>query len=246
MEPDVVTDVSGDAYQPYNYYILAEPKKMTSDIVLSNVVQSLTLNEAGEKHYSNDAIISTAETIKLIRQQLAFECVSSNLTIKIKVTDEDPNKASRIANAVANAYQNYRIDQHRQQMAGAIKLLEKDYQAEEVKIQAMQAQLEHLKKESEITNSERSFTFVQNSTYSQAKQHLDDMERLHQMLKSRIQTIKTYADSPMHPLVTIVEPALPPKTPVGPSRLTDAILLFCGLMMSGFGIRLMCTGAKIR
>lgn len=247
IEPDMVSDIasSGDSI-PYDpYFMETELKIMVSDIVLSKVVQSLDLDEIWGKRYGGGGRIGTDKAIEWLKRRIALDGNRNTRIIRIQVIDEDPDEAVRIANAIAQAYGDYRKDQHRQQMADGIKMLEEDYQVEEVRIQAMQAQLEELKKQLNATNSGQLFELTEDSSFSQAKQRLDDEQELHQLLKAKLQSEKTDAVSPMTPLATIVEPAVPPKVSIGPSRLLDMILLLCGLVMSGFGVYLISDRSKI-
>jgi uncharacterized protein involved in exopolysaccharide biosynthesis len=241
IEPDVVSDVgspSGDGvYQPYDpYFMETELKIIVSDRVLKSAAQKLSLEEKWVSRYGNGETISNDEAIKRLRRMISLDAERN--TIEISVTEEAPDEAAQIANAVAMAYKNYRIDQYQQEMAGGIKMLEEDYQAEEGKIQTMQAQLEELKKQFDATNSTLSLTLTNDLPYVQAKQHLDDTEELHQLLKSKIQEEKAAEDAPKK-LVTIVEPAVPPKTPVGPSRLLGTLLLVCGIGLSVLGVHVL-------
>jgi uncharacterized protein involved in exopolysaccharide biosynthesis len=245
IEPDVVTDASGDVYQPYDpYFMAAEPKRISSDIVLSNVVQSLNLDEKWGQRYGNGRTISTKEAIERLRRMMVMKLLTNTSLIEIRVTDGDPAEAAQIADAVAIAYRDFRIDRYKQDMSGGIKMLEEDYQTEEAKIQTMQAQLEQREKQFDATNSNSSLKLANDVSYVNSKQNLHDAEEFHQLSRDKIESAKAEGTLPKWSLVTIIEPATPPKTPVGPGRLFGAVLFIGGMAMSGFGIYLL-RGRKI-
>ena len=136
-------------FVPYDpYFLETEFKAMVSEMVLSNVVETLDLNTAWGKRYGRT--LDTAETIKLLGPQIDIENPPNTRLVEIRVTDEDPNEAARIANAIAEAYKDYRIAQHDRQMAAGIKALEEGYVKEEAKISLMQSNLDLLRRQLNI------------------------------------------------------------------------------------------------
>jgi uncharacterized protein involved in exopolysaccharide biosynthesis len=239
-----------DIYQPYDpYFIQTEFKVMVSDIVLSNVIRSLNLDVEWGKQDSNRERLNTSVVEKKLRSMITIDALPNPRLVdawqvEIRVTGKDPDEAARIANAIADTYRHYRIDQHKQQLAGGIKMLEGDYQAEAVKIQAMQAQLEELGKQFDATNSDPSLKLTNDLFYIQSKRHLISAEDLHKLLEAKLQEEK--ADKALSALAEITEPALPPKVPIRPNRLLGAVLLVCGIGLSVLGAHLLRGhGAKL-
>lgn len=147
IEPDI-RDESGTIYDPY--FLETELKAMWSREVLSNVIETLNLNEGWGKRYGGGGTLETDETIKLLRQRLELEPIQNSKLVDISVWDENPDEAARIANAIADAYIKYRNEQHREQFENGIKVLEKQYQEDEAQIQLLQGNVDQLRKQLNI------------------------------------------------------------------------------------------------
>jgi succinoglycan biosynthesis transport protein ExoP len=148
IEADTLSDIpemnsGGNSYDPY--FFETELKAIGSDIVLSNVVETLNLNTQWGKRYGRT--LETSETVSLLRQRIDLRLARNSMIVEIHVTDEDPKEAAQIANAIAEAYKDYRIAQHKQEIAEGIKMLEKVYAKEEAKILLMQSNLDLLRRQ---------------------------------------------------------------------------------------------------
>jgi capsular polysaccharide biosynthesis protein len=130
IEPYSVPDENGDTYFSDPYFIETDLKVMEGGMVLSNVVQTLNLDVEWGKRYANGRELETSEAIDLLRRRMVINADRNTKLIEIGVLDGDPNEAARIANTIVEAYREYRIAQHQQQLAGGIKALENEYQKE--------------------------------------------------------------------------------------------------------------------
>jgi uncharacterized protein involved in exopolysaccharide biosynthesis len=231
IESDYPSD--GSYYDPY--FIETELKEIYSDRVLSDVIQSLDLDEKWENRYGHGTKIKTYATILLLQHRMSVNADRNTKIIEVGVMDEDPNEAAQIANAIVDAYRDYRVALHKQQIAAGIKVLEKDYQDTETKIKALQAQVEQLGKPTGQTNGVADF---------EARQRLQDEEVLQEALKSKIQSEKADDTIPQQSPVAIIEPAVPPKDPMAPGRPYGIFLLVCGLVMSSVGLYFLARGSK--
>jgi uncharacterized protein involved in exopolysaccharide biosynthesis len=373
IESDVVSDVPGSSsYAPYDpYFMETEFKRMEGGVVLSNVVQ--TLNQDVKWGKQEGKQLGVGDAIELLRQRMDIDMDRNTKIVEINVWDKDPDEAAQIANAIAEAYRDYRINQHKQQMGAGIEKLEEAYQAEETNILLMQSNVDQLREkrgvedtdpnetaptlimnaellrhlnekliEQRVTyillqnhfaefqsiqatnptaladvlltvnpddvlsnlliklhdseqklaaetnqiiagNPDRANTqglidqlkkqiddraaammfglqvninaqrdevltlsnFVQ-SIYKawDAKRQLQDALNLHQMLAARIEADKEDALVPKTALVTVVEPAVPPKVPVAPNRWLGGAWLLCGFLLLRMGFRLLRNGVK--
>lgn len=232
IDSNGVVDVPYVPYDPY--FFEAELKVMVSEVVLSNVVDTLHLNTEWGKRYGRT--LGTAEAIKLLSQHIDIGNLQNTRIVEIRVTDEDPNEAARIANAIAEAYKNYRIEQQNQQRAAGIKILEEDYQKEEARIKAMQTHLEELRKNLNLTNKESDIALkARYPEYYRTKQNLDSENITAELLKAKIEFDKKDDSIPRAIPIEVIDPAVPPKSPCGPARRLGADLLVCGLAVAGFG-----------
>jgi len=91
-------------YDPY--FIQTEFEVIQSQVVLNRVIEALDLNKVWGKKYGQ--VLKTDETIELLKRQMDLRPVRNTSIIEIRVYDENPEQAARIANKVAEAYRDYR------------------------------------------------------------------------------------------------------------------------------------------
>ncbi len=91
------------------------------------------------------------------------------------MTDEDPNEAAQIANEIPKAYRDYRIAQQNQQRAAGIKMLEEDYAEEEAKILLMQSNLDVLRGQLHINDTNHSNDAGPSLAPNVEQQHLKEL-----------------------------------------------------------------------
>src|SRR5471030_1522108 len=68
-----------------------------SQVVLSNVISSLNLNEAWGKKYYNGETLKTTETMELLKNRIHLDTVRNTKLIAITVLSDDKNEAARLA-----------------------------------------------------------------------------------------------------------------------------------------------------
>ena len=93
------------SYDPY--FIQTTFEIINSQLVLSNVIAKLNLNVQWGKKYFNGEVPKTTESMEILRGRLALSPVRNTRLIAITAYSDDRNEAARIANAVAESYQNY-------------------------------------------------------------------------------------------------------------------------------------------
>ena len=102
------------AYDPY--FIQTEFEVLQSQVILGKVIEDLKLNEVWGKKYPH--VLRTAETMELLKHQMDLRPVRNTSIIEIRVYDEDPQEAARIANTIARVYADYRA-RKREDLTGA-------------------------------------------------------------------------------------------------------------------------------
>ena len=140
VEPDVSDismgedrSVSQAAYDPF--FLQTTYELIQSQAVLSNVVNALNLNVEWGKKYFNGETLKTTEAIEFLKRRMHLDTVRNTKYITITVYSEDKNDAARLANAVADAYQNYRLQQRQELTSKGIDVLEAQFQEDEERIQ---------------------------------------------------------------------------------------------------------------
>ena len=98
---------SGGGYDPY--FIQTEFEKMQSEKVLGRVIETLGLNDAWGKKYNGNVPLKTEDTMQLLKQRMSLSPERNTKLIDITVYSEDKDDAARVANGIAQAYQEYRL-----------------------------------------------------------------------------------------------------------------------------------------
>ena len=109
-------------YDPY--FIQTTFEIMQSQLVLSNVIAALNLNVEWGKKYFNGETLKTTETMGILKQRMQLTPVRNTKLISITVYSDDPKEAAILANAIADAYQDYRFESRRQLTENGLKTLE--------------------------------------------------------------------------------------------------------------------------
>src|SRR5260221_270578 len=119
VENDVNDSAGGSAPTPAQmsydpYFIQTTFEIMQSQLVLTNVVNALNLNVEWGKKYFNGDTLKTTETMEILRGRMGLAPVRNTKLIAITVYSDDPKEAALLANTIAEAYKNYRLDNRRQ------------------------------------------------------------------------------------------------------------------------------------
>lgn len=94
-------------YDPY--FIQTEFEVMQSQVVLDQVVKKLGLNEKWGLKFNGGEPLTTAQTTELLRHFIDPRPVRSTSLVEIRTYTDTPEEAANIANAMAEAYRDYRM-----------------------------------------------------------------------------------------------------------------------------------------
>ncbi len=130
-------------YDPY--FIQTTFEIINSQLVLSNVIATLNLNVEWGKKFFNGETLKTTETMEILKGRMALSPVKNTKLIQISVYSDDKNECARIANAVAEAYKNYRFDTRARYQGSGLKVLQEMYLAESNQIELAQKNIEELR-----------------------------------------------------------------------------------------------------
>jgi polysaccharide biosynthesis transport protein len=159
IEPDTISDirgVGGEApYASYDpYFIQTEFEIIQDRVVLGKVIEALNLNVEWGKKYFGGEMLKTPETMEFLKKRMSLMPVRNTKLIGITVYSEDKNDAARLANAIAEAYRTYRLNLRKQLTLNGIKVLEDQFQSEGEQIQAVQTNVDNLRKELGVNESD--------------------------------------------------------------------------------------------
>lgn len=224
------------SYDPY--FIQIEFEIIQSDVVLGKVVEALNLNIIWGQKYGGGGQFKSAETMGLLKRRMNLRQSDNRRLIEISVTSEDPVEAAKIANAIAEAYDDFRVKQLKLQVLGGIKALEESYKENEQDIKSKQDQVDRLR--SKLRNAD-----VPDETdpgwkpYTQASQELNSKVEFHKLLAKKIESEKLEAGMPTPTdMIQITSPAIPPTMPIGPDR-SLGVLFVIGLFPTVGGFLLL-------
>jgi capsular exopolysaccharide synthesis family protein len=159
IEPDTSSDINtmsgmgttAPGYDPY--FLQTELEILQGPAVLGKVIEKLNLNVVWGKKYGVDTF-KTSETVDFLKHQISLAPVRNTTLVDITVYSGDKKEAADLANAIANAYKEYRLERHTQLTVGGIKVLEEKYQSEEEEIQTMRSKVDSLRKELAINDTD--------------------------------------------------------------------------------------------
>ena len=131
------------AYDPY--FIQTEFELIQSEVILGKVIDALDLNKEWGNKYNNGEHLKPSETLALLKRRIDLRPVRNTSLIEIRVYSEKAEEASKIANAVADAYKDHRLKQRQQLSNGGITVLEARFTEQEAKVKAAQSNVDELR-----------------------------------------------------------------------------------------------------
>ncbi len=179
IQPDYVSDVSmsGGAatYATYDpYFMETELKAIQGEVVLERVIDDFHLAAAWGKKINPDGTpLTMNEAIDYLRGNISLDANRNTKIIDITVYDEDKDMAAKIANDIAKDYRDYRLEQHRQLSANGIAVLEKQYNDEEAGILLTQSNVDQMRAEYNIPDTDPNATQPTPTITSQQLQQFD-------------------------------------------------------------------------
>ena len=165
---------SGGGYDPY--FIQTEFQKMQGEKVLGRVIEALGLNDAWGKKYNGNVPLKTEDTMQLLKQHMSLSPERNTKLIDITVYSEDKDDAARVANGIAQAYQDYRLDLRNTNTLKGIAVLVAEFHAAEDRIQVVQTNVDRLRKELNIVDADPNATAPSPTLTQEQLQHYKDQQ----------------------------------------------------------------------
>jgi len=225
------------------YFIQTTFEIIQSQLVLSNVVANLNLDEVWGRKYFKGPPLQTTKTMAMIKHRLKLVPVLNTRLIAITFTSDDRNEAAQVANAVAAAYVDYRINSRQELVKKGLQLLHQQFQDEESQISILHTNVEQLLPKFEIQKDASTNPTPEQQAYWDEKRKLDQLVALHKLLSSKIETEELDLQIPFD-CVKIIDMAVPPTLPVGPNRFLGGGLAVGGLLSMFLGWRWLKPSAR--
>ena len=179
IEPDYIADIQQmnggmGPYAQYDpYFMETEQKVIQGEVVLSRVVVALNLTDEWGKKFG--MTLKTRDCVEMLRREISLDADRNTKLIDVTVYSDDRDMAARIANAVVDAYYNYRLDQHAQLASGGIKSLDAYYQDEESQILMMQSNVDNLRDTLNIHDTDPNTLVPSTTLTTQELQHYNEL-----------------------------------------------------------------------
>ena len=131
---------------PYDpFFIQTTFEIMQSQLVLSNVISAMNLNDVWGKKYFNGETLKTSETMEILKGRMALAPVRNTKLIAITVYSDDKNEAASIANQIAEAYKNYRVSTLQKTVDTGLNALMSAYLEESNALQSIQTNVDFMR-----------------------------------------------------------------------------------------------------
>jgi len=181
--PDSAGEIS---YDPY--FIQTDFEIIQSQLVLSNVVVSLNLNQVWGEKYSNGSPLTVNESIEVIKKHMRLAPARRTKLITITFYSDDPMEASDIANAIAKSYRDYRIQSQKEIATKGLYILTEQYEIEKAKIHEVQTNLDLLRQKLGIQSQSDTPSNhpPEQQPYWNEKQKLEQMLEYHKLLGKKL------------------------------------------------------------
>ena len=181
------------SYGPYDPYLIqTEFEIMQSEKVLGRVIDSLDLNNKWGVKYNGGTPLKTEDTMQFLKQRMSLSPERNTKLVDITVYSEDKEDAARLANGIAQAYQNYRLDLLATNTLKGIAVLEGKFHEEEDAMQAVQTNVDRLRKELNIVDTDPQSIAPSPTLTQQQLQHYKEqqIEKENDFMKLNVELTK--------------------------------------------------------
>jgi len=222
-------------------------KFITSDMVLSPVVEKLELDRPARVGSSAKSIPTVCEHL---RQQIMVSPVRNTMSLRITVRDSSPEQAAEIANTIVEVYRDKPLERMKQEVEAGIRALEERLAQSLTEMNKASELLVRLRDELKVSYPEQESWSIrlQLTTnalpddrarelrpFDEAKRDLEKRIVFKKILEQRLAMESVDQTLPRHGVVTIWNRAVPSAVPVFPSRSTSLSFLLFGIALSGLG-----------
>jgi uncharacterized protein involved in exopolysaccharide biosynthesis len=205
-------------YDPY--FIQATFELMQSELILGKVIESLDLNKQWGKKYANGATLRTSETLSLLKARMDLRPVRNTSLVEIRVYSEQPAEAAKLANAVVDAFRDYRQQQQRRLALGTAQAAEQEIKQQASRVATLQGKVAQLRKELNVPSPEPppEVLLSKFQPYSEAKREADVAARFLDELSLKKEGARLESAMPMTLPVELLDRAVPGLRPVRPNK----------------------------
>jgi polysaccharide biosynthesis transport protein len=143
---------NASAYDPY--WMQTEFETIQSKSILHKVITNLNLNKKWAEKYQAEGELTTEQSYRLLRSQIDVQQSRNTSLIEISAYSEDNNEAAVIANTIAEAYRNSRLDSRKVATERGVKTLEDEWKKQDELVRAKQGEVDRMKNDLGISDWE--------------------------------------------------------------------------------------------
>ena len=196
------------------YFIQTTFELIQSQIVLSNVIAKLDLNEKWGKKLNNGEPLKSTETMTLLKGQMNLAPVRNTKFISITVYSYDKNEAAQLANAIAEAYKDYRMNNSEQTVSSGLGALQESYLEESNTLAVLQTNVDYLRGIYKISDG-NALSPAPTIPEDQLRKYNDDMmegHRVYQEQLVQLQSLQTIGATNQDALRDVIPTMFPDPT----------------------------------
>jgi len=229
VEQEAILRADTSAYDPY--FLQTTFEIIQSQLVLNPVIDKLNLNVQWGKKYFNGETLKSAESLEILKGRMSLADVRGTKLIAITVYSDDKKEAAQIANAIAEAYRDYRVKAAAALATVMINRLQQESLNNEQRIEQVRTEANSLRQQLKIGSEISDNPSPQEQTYWDKKQYLDGLLETHKTLYAKIEAEKLDAQFPKTSPMQITDLAEPGRFPVKPNK---PLNIFIGAVAGGF------------
>jgi uncharacterized protein involved in exopolysaccharide biosynthesis len=194
------------SYDPY--FIQTEFEVIQSAEILGKVIEDQDLNVEWGKRYAGGQALKTDETMRILRGQINLRPVRNTSLIEIQVFSAKPDEAAQLANAIALAYKEWRLEQSRELALGGIAELEKQYLELVERVNESQAEVDELREDLGIVDPFAMGTSsggnVDVESIQQIRGQIVQLEASYVNQKTQVENLRTLTSSQLRDAIQTV------------------------------------------
>lgn len=146
---------SGRRFNPYDpYFVTSESETIQSEAVLGKVVEQLKLDEVWAKKKGAESKLKKSEAIAMLRGQLDLRSIPNTSMVEIGAKGAKPEEAAQLANAVAQAYKEWRKERGQRLVSAGIAQLSKRLAEQDKRIYQAKEELDQLREQLKISEED--------------------------------------------------------------------------------------------
>lgn len=181
--------ITASAYDPY--FIQTEFEVIQSEVILERVIENMELTARWGKRFGP---MTQQDAMRYLRRLISLEPVRNTSLIEIQVFNESPQEAADLANAIAEAYKAYRLEQSRELALGGIKELEAQHAELAKRVEDAQAEVDALRESLGVVDPYAMGTMSSGSVEVQVVQQIQgqiiQMEAEYVRLKTQLDKLR--------------------------------------------------------